>query len=312
MDISLVIPILNERENIEALHEELRACLAAQSFSYEIIYVDDGSSDGSTEMLTALAQRDAATRAVIFRRHYGQTAALAAGIAYACGDVIVTMDGDLQNDPRDIPRLLEEIKRGYDVVSGWRYQRQDTALSRRWPSVIANRVISFVTGVRLHDYGCTLKAYRGEIVKTVRLYGEMHRFIPALCHWQGGTVTEVKVNHRAREWGHSKYGIGRTVRVILDLLTVKYLISYSTRPLHIFGTLGLASGLLGGVICAWLAVEKLAFGASLANRPLLLLGILLIFSGVQLITLGLLAELLARVYHESQNKPVYSVRRVAE
>jgi glycosyltransferase involved in cell wall biosynthesis len=247
-----------------------------------------------------------------FRRNFGQTAAFSAGFAYARGRLIVTSDGDLQNDPRDIPGMVERLDRGYDIVCGWRKVRKDAWLSRRLPSQMANWLISRVTGVYLHDYGCSLKVFRAEVVKSLKLYGEMHRFLPAIASEQGVMIDEVVVNHRERRHGRSKYGIGRTVRVVLDLLTVKFLLSYATRPLQIFGLIGLAMGLPGAAILAWLAYVRLTGQEAIGNRPLLLFGILLVFTGVQLVTSGLLAEMLSRTYHESQNKAIYAIRDVLE
>ncbi|MBI5809790.1 MAG: glycosyltransferase, partial [Deltaproteobacteria bacterium] len=246
---------------------------------------------------------------VSFRRNFGQTAAMAAGFEYAKGDIIVTMDADLQNDPADIPKLLDKIKT-CDVVSGWRKERKDPFIFRRLPSIIANGLISKVTGVRLHDYGCTLKAYRKEVIKNVKLYGEMHRFIPAIASWVGATVEEVETSHHPRRFGRSKYGISRTMRVILDLITVKFLQSFSTRPIHAFGSAGLILGVIGFFIALFLSFEKVFRGKDIGGRPLLLLGILLIILGVQLVVMGLLGEMLARVYHESQGKPIYTVKKV--
>ena len=309
--LSVIVPIFNERENLRRLHAEILEVLSstAASGEFEIIYIDDGSTDGSSEVLAELVAGEPRTCGVFLRRNYGQTAAFAAGFAQARGDVIVTMDGDLQNDPRDIAALLEQLDAGYDVASGWRVDRQDN-LRRRLPSAIANRLISSVTRVHLHDYGCSLKAYRAEIVKEVRLYGEMHRFLPALCHWHGASVTEVETRHRPRMHGRSKYGLGRTLRVIMDLLTVKFLMSFSTRPLHVFGLVGFASLALGMAINLYLSFQKLVLGLPIGNRPLLLLGVLLLFTGFQFMSMGLLGEMLARIYHESQQKPIYAIRRV--
>ena len=307
--LSLVVPIFNERENVRELHEELLPVLSKDFEAFEILYVDDGSTDGTTALLEDLVAEEARARVVVLRRNYGQTAAFAAGFEHARGELVVTMDGDLQNDPADIPRLLAEIERGYDVVSGWRVERRDN-LARRLPSAIANRLISAVTGVRLHDYGCSLKIYRSEILRDVRLYGEMHRFLPALCAWQGASVAEAATRHRPRLRGASKYGLGRTVRVVMDLLTVKFLMTFSTRPLHVFGLLGLASFAAGMAINLYLSFQKLVLDLPIGGRPLLLLGVLLLFTGFQFISFGLLGEMLARIYHESQKKPIYSVRRI--
>ncbi len=311
-DLSIVIPIRNEAPALEALHRELTETLAAWGRSYELIIVDDGSTDDSFEILARLQTTDPRLRVVRFRRNFGQTAAFAAGFDQARGRLIATSDGDLQNDPRDIPAMVAMIEEGHDIVCGWRKDRKDAFLSRRLPSMIANWVISAATGVRLHDYGCSLKVFRAEAVKPLKLYGEMHRFLPAIASEQGVDIAEVVVNHRARQHGRSKYGIGRAIRVVLDLLTVKFLLSYSTRPLQIFGLMGFAMGLLGASITGWLAYLRLFGDQSIANRPLLLFGILLIFTGVQLVTLGLLAELQARTYHESQKKPTYVIREIRQ
>ena len=311
-DLSVVIPIRNEAASLKELHRELTQTLTAWGRSYELILIDDGSTDESFEILERLQAADPRLRIIRFRRNFGQTAAFAAGFDQARGRLIVTSDGDLQNDPRDIPAMVALIEQGHDIVCGWRKQRKDPFLSRRLPSTIANWIISNATGVRLHDYGCSLKVFRTEVVKPLKLYGEMHRFLPAIASEQGVVIAEAVVNHRPRRHGRSKYGIGRTVRVILDLLTVTFLLSYSTRPLQIFGLIGFAMGLLGTAITGWLAYLRLFGDQSIANRPLLLFGILLIFTGVQLVTLGLLAELQARTYHESQNKPTYVIREIRQ
>ncbi len=312
MDLSVVIPIRNEAASIVELHRELTQTLSAWGRPYEIIIVDDGSTDESFAMLAGLQAVDSHLRVIRFRRNFGQTAAFTAGFDHARGAVIVTSDGDLQNDPRDIPPMVEKLERGFDIVCGWRKDRKDAFISRRLPSAIANRLISVATGVRLHDYGCSLKVFRAEIVKSLRLYGEMHRFLPAIASEQGVSIEEVVVNHRPRRHGRSKYGIGRSIRVILDLVTVKFLLSYSTRPLQIFGLIGVSMGLVGALISGWLAYQQQFGSGSLANRPLLLLGILLILAGFQFVTLGLLAELQARTYHESQNKPIYAIREILQ
>src|SRR6202521_3993716 len=312
VELSVVIPVRNEAASLEELLRELTQTLGAWGRSYEIIVVDDGSTDESFAILSRLQAIDSRVRVIRFRRNFGQTAAFSAGFAHARGSLIVTSDGDLQNDPRDIPAMVGKLERGYDIVCGWRKARKDAFFSRLVPSMAANGLISWATGVRLHDYGCSLKAFRAEVVKPLKLYGEMHRFLPAIASEQGVSIAEVVVNHRERRHGRSKYGIGRTVRVILDLLTVKFLLSYSTRPLQIFGLIGFAMGLLGAAITCWLAYLRLFGDQSIANRPLLLFGILLIFTGVQLVTLGLLAELQARTYHESQNKPTYVIREILQ
>ena len=311
-EISVVIPLRNESPNVDELHRELTTVLQAFGRPFEILAIDDGSTDDTYARLAALQKADHQLRVIRFRRNFGQTAAFAAGFAYARGRYIVTSDGDLQNDPHDIPGMIEILERGPDIVAGWRQDRKDPFISRRLPSMIANAVISFSTGVKLHDYGCSLKVFRAEVVKPLKLYGEMHRFLPAIASEQGVTIVEKVVNHRPRRHGTSKYGISRTIRVVLDLLTVKFLISYSTRPLHIFGLLGMAMGSLGAAMCVWLAWSKFVWHEGISNRPLLLFGILLIFTGVQLVTLGLLAEMLSRTYHESQDKPIYAIRDVLE
>jgi glycosyltransferase involved in cell wall biosynthesis len=311
-DLSIVIPIRNESPNIPELYRQMTESLERSGRSYEVLLVEDGSTDDSFERLAALQAADSRLRVIRFRRNFGQTAAFAAGFAMARGRYIVTSDGDLQNDPADIVAMVERLEQGFDIVCGWRKVRKDPFISRRLPSIIANRLISIATGVALHDYGCSLKVFRAEVVKPLKLYGEMHRFLPAIASELGVRIDEVVVNHRARVHGRSKYGISRTVRVVLDLLTVKFLLSYSTRPLQIFGLIGLAMGGLGAVVTGWLAVLRLFGDEAIGNRPLLLFGILLIFTGVQLVTLGLLAELQARTYHESQNKPIYVIREVRD
>jgi len=311
-EVSVVIPVRNEAPGLRELHRELTNTLSAWGRSYELIVIDDGSTDESFDILARLQAADPRLRVIRFRRNFGQTAAFAAGFDHARGRVIVTSDGDLQNDPRDIPQMVEMLDRGCDIVCGWRKNRKDAFFTRRIPSMLANRMISIATGVRLHDYGCSLKAFRAEVVKPLKLYGEMHRFLPAIASEQGVAITEVVVNHRARSHGRSNYGIGRTIRVLLDLLTVKFLLSYSTRPLQIFGLIGMAMGFLGTAISAYLVYVKFADEQSIANRPLLFLGILLIITGVQFVTLGLLAELQARTYHESQNKPTYVIREIRQ
>lgn len=312
MELSVVIPVYNEEESIEPLIQETRSVLQPLAKEYEMILVDDGSTDGTYPILLRLREIEPRIRVVRLKRNFGQTAAIAAGLAYAKGAVIVAMDGDGQNDPNDIPTLLGKLEEGFDLVSGWRFPRQDPFLSRRLPSHIANALISWMTRVKLHDYGCTLKAIRREVAKDLKLYGEMHRFIPAMAHERGARIAELKVHHRPRRWGKSKYGITRTLRVVLDLLTVKFLLNYATRPLHIFGLLGLASGGGGFLIGMYLTVQKLFYGEAIGGRPLLLLAVLLIFIGFQFITMGLLGEMLARTYHESQNKPIYVVKEILD
>ena len=307
MELSIVIPVYNEEENVEPLIQEINAAVRPLGKPYEIVVVDDGSHDATFSVLARLHLRDSCLRVVRLKRNFGQTAAIAAGLAHADGDVVVLMDGDAQNDPKDIPALLAELKKGNDLVCGWRSNRRDPFLNRRLPSMIANHLVSWATQVKLHDYGCTLKAMRRDVAKNLKLYGEMHRFIPAIAYERGARVAELKVNHRPRMRGDSKYGIARTLRVILDLLTVKFLISYSTRPLHVFGVLGLSSGGLGFLIAVYLTLQKLVYHVSIGGRPLLLLAILLIFIGFQFLTMGLLAEMLSRTYHESQDKAVFVV-----
>jgi glycosyltransferase involved in cell wall biosynthesis len=308
--LSVVIPIFNEVENVPELHAELQDVLTTYGRAYEIIYVDDGSSDGSLEELCVLADRHPEVRVIQFRRNFGQTAALAAGIDGAVGDILIFMDGDLQNDPHDIPRLVSMLEdEGYDVVSGWRKNRQDAAINRKLPSRLANRLISVVSGVHLNDYGCTLKAYRREVIENVRLYGEMHRFIPAYAAWGGAKIGELAVNHRARKYGRSKYGINRTVKVLLDLATLKFLSDWSTKPLQLFGGLGMLCWAVA-LFCILVVGYMRFFEDVRAHRnPILLIAILLILSGLLLITQGLQAELITRTYHESQNKRPYVIRR---
>ncbi|MCX7918492.1 MAG: glycosyltransferase family 2 protein [bacterium] len=311
MELSVVIPVLNEEKNIPQLHQALINTLTALEKSFEIIYVDDGSTDSSFQLLSELYQKSPEQiRVIQFRRRFGQTAAMSAGIAYAQGKIIIMLDADLQNDPVDIPRLLEKMEEGYDIVSGWRINRKDKYVTRILPSKIANWLIGSITGVKLHDYGCSLKAYRAEVIKELKLYGEMHRFIPALASWVGAKIAEIPVQHHPRRFGKSKYTLNRIWRVLLDLITVKFLLSFSTRPLQIFGSIGLISCILGLGISGYLTFLKLAYQEHLSNRPLLWLGILLIMLGFQFISLGLLAELVARTYHESQNKPIYVIRQM--
>jgi glycosyltransferase involved in cell wall biosynthesis len=311
-EISVVVPMRNESPNVAELHAELTAVLDAFGRPYEILVIDDGSTDDTFAKLVALQRRNPRLRVIRFRRNFGQTAAFAAGFARARGRYIVTFDGDLQNDPTDIPAMIEKIAEGPDIVAGWRKERKDAFLNRRLPSMIANTVISFATGVKLHDYGCSLKVFRAEVVKSMKLYGEMHRFLPAIAAEQGVDIVEHVVNHRKRVHGKSKYGISRTIRVVLDLMTVKFLSSYSTRPLQMFGGVGFGMGLFGAVICAYMAYLKIVYNPGIANRPLLLLGVLLILGGINLVMTGLLGEMLSRTYHESQNKPIYVIREVLE
>jgi glycosyltransferase involved in cell wall biosynthesis len=311
-DLSVVIPVRNESANVRQLCRELVDVLDAWGRPFEVLVIDDGSTDETFSLLREIQAGEPRLRVIRFRRNFGQTAGFAAGFAHARGRLIATMDGDLQNDPRDIPGLVELVERGNDIACGWRKDRKDPFLNRRLPSLIANRIISWATRVHLNDYGCSLKVFRSEIVKPLRLYGEMHRFLPAIASEVGVRIAERPVNHRARVHGRSNYGISRTVRVILDLITVKFLLSYSTRPLQMFGLLGIGMGLAGAAVNGYLAYLRLFGNQSIADRPLLLLGILLIFTGFQLLTLGLLAELQIRTYHESQDKPTYVIREVLE
>ena len=310
--ISIVVPVYNEEENATRLYQELAAVADGYSIDCEFIFVDDGSNDGTVKTLIEASGGDPRVRIVTFRRNFGQTPAMAAGIDYALGDVIVTLDGDLQNDPAEIPQMVNKLNEGFDLVCGWRKNRKDKALSRKLPSFIANLIISKATKVQLHDYGCTLKAMKADLAKSLSLYGEMHRFIPALAAEHGVRIAEVPVNHRPRTAGKSKYGISRTFRVLLDLLTVKFFLGFSTRPLHMFGMFGFASGGIGALLTTWLFFERIVLDVPLGNRPLLLVAFVLILAGIQFVCFGLLAEILVRTYHESQNKKIYAVREVIE
>jgi glycosyltransferase involved in cell wall biosynthesis len=310
LDLSVVVPFYDEEESAADLCAELLGVLDRLGLESEVVTIDDGSTDETFERLAAVRGRDPRVRVIRFRRNFGQTAALAAGFAHARGRVIVTMDGDLQNDPVDIPALLAKLEEGWDVVSGWRRDRQDDRLTRIVPSKMANQIISYTTQVKLHDYGCGIKAYRAEIARSIKLYGEMHRFLPAIASDLGAAVTEMAVHHRPRTRGRSKYGLSRTVRVVLDLLTVKFLSDFATRPIQVFGLVGLAGAALGGILMLVLGFQRVFLGVQLGNRPIVLLAILLVVAGFQFITFGLLGEMLARTYHESQGKPVYVVREV--
>jgi len=307
MDVSVVIPIFNERENLRPLHSELTEAMAGLGRSYEVLYVDDGSTDGSRDVLRRIHAEDPRVRLMVFRRNFGQTAAVAAGLQHSRGDIVITLDGDLQNDPADIPMMVAKLEEGYDLVSGWRRDRKDDFFFRRLPSLIANWIIRLTTNVRVHDYGCMLKVFRGDIARALRLYGEMHRFIPAIAGDMGARIVEMEVHHRPRVNGVSKYGLSRVIRVVLDLVTVKFLSLFSTRPIHVFGTFGVLLGAVGALVLAWLGGQRLVFGTPLASRPLVLLAILFVVTGMQFVTLGLLGEMLARTYHESQGKPTYVV-----
>ena len=307
-ELSVVVPLYNEEGSLRQLVEKLLAALRPQGLSFELVLVDDGSRDATPQILDQLAREVPELVAVLLRRNYGQTAAMAAGFDSSRAPIIVTLDGDLQNDPADIPLLLDTLEEGYDLVSGWRHERQDGALNRLLPSLIANRLIARVTGVRLHDYGCSLKAYRREVVADMNLYGELHRFLPALAFIEGARIGEVRVQHHPRRYGKSKYGIDRTFRVLMDLLTVWFMKRFLTRPMHVFGLAGLTTLGVGLVLALWLVGEKLLLGTDIGNRPLLLMAVLAILSGVQLFCFGLLAELQMRTYHESQGRPIYRVR----
>ena len=309
MTLSVVIPVYNEQENIRLLYEKLKESLDPLNIEYEILFVDDGSTDRTLSILEEIQAKDNKLVVLSLRRNFGQTAAFAAGFDFSRGDVVVTMDGDLQNDPADIAKLLDLIKEN-DLVSGWRKKRKDPFFTRRIPSMAANWLISNVTGVKLHDYGCSLKAYRRDVIKNLKLYGEMHRFIPAVASWYGVRVAEVETIHHPRMHGKSKYGISRTVKVVLDLITVKFLQSFSTKPIQFFGPVGIASGLLGFLVLLYLSIDKLFFGRDIGARPLLLLGALLVIVGIQLIGMGLIGEMLVRVYHESQRKPIYVIKKI--
>ncbi len=309
--VSIVIPVFNEEDNIKPLYEEIKESLKVLDDEYEIIFVNDGSIDGTRAKIEEIISFDKRVKLIDFRKNYGQTAAISAGIDYSKGEYIVTIDGDLQNDPKDIPRMIKELEeRELDLLNGWRYKRKDPFISRRLPSIIANWLISMATGVKLHDYGCTLKVIRRDIAKSLNLYGELHRFIPALAEIEGARIGETKVNHRERRHGKSKYGISRTIRVILDLLTVKFLSGYSTKPLQIFGFWGMLTGGIGTIIGLYLAYVRFILREGIWGRPLLFLSMLLIFMGVQLVSLGLLGEMISRTYHESSKKRIYRVRKV--
>ena len=310
-EVSIVVPLLNEQDNINPLHEQITEALA-ENYDYEIIYIDDGSSDNSLDLLTKIQKFDPRVRVICFRKNFGQTAALSAGFSHARGEIIVALDADLQNDPADIPKIISKLNEGFDVVSGWRRKRHDKALTRRLPSKIANWLISTITGVKLHDYGCTLKAYRKEVLVQTKLYGEMHRFIPALASWNGAKIAEVVVNHRPRTAGTAKYGLARTWKVLLDLITVNFLGSFSTKPIYVFGGLGLLSA-LSSIIFGFIVIyQKVSSGVDMSGNPLLIVTAVSIIATIQFILMGLLAELLVRTYHESQNRPTYVIREIFE
>ncbi|MBV6621642.1 MAG: glycosyltransferase family 2 protein [Rivularia sp. (in: Bacteria)] len=310
LDVSVVVPVHNEVESLPHLIEEISSTLMASNLSYEIICIDDGSTDGSVQLLKEKAQTRTDLKSIILRRNYGQTAAMAAGFYHARGKAIVTLDADLQNDPVDIPMLLAKLDEGYDLVNGWRKNRQDAALTRLLPSKIANWLIRRITSVNVHDYGCSLKAYRTELVADMNLYGELHRFLPALAYIEGARITEMPVRHHARRFGSSKYGLGRTFRVVMDLFTIAFMKKFLNRPMHVFGLWGLIFMVAGGVMSTYLTWSKLVLGQDIGDRPLLILAVLLLVTGVQLFCFGLLAELLMRTYHESQGRPIYRIREV--
>lgn len=310
MDLSIILPVYNEEENLQELHVKMIKVLNKLNKSYEIIYVDDGSDDNSGELLSKIAKTDEKIKVIQFCRNFGQTAAIAAGIEYSQGNILILMDADLQNDPEDIPKMLEKIEEGYDVVSGWRKNRKDKLITRIIPSILANKLISWVTGVHLHDYGCTLKAYKKNIIKNVKLYGEMHRFIPVYASWLGAKITEIVVSHYPRRRGKTKYGLSRTLNVLFDLFTVKFLGSYVTKPLYIFGRFGTLLCLVGVIAGGVTLFQKYIHGVWVHKNPLLLLAVFLIILGWQMIMMGLLAEIIIRTYHESQAKPIYLVKKL--
>jgi glycosyltransferase involved in cell wall biosynthesis len=311
LEVSVVVPLLNEQDNVKALYEQITQTLAGK-YEYEVIFIDDGSTDNSFTILAGLQKSDAKVRVIRFRKNFGQTAALSAGFDHSRGKIIIAIDADLQNDPADIPRMIEKLHEGFDVVSGWREKRHDNAITRLIPSRIANWLIVKITGVKLHDFGCTLKAYRREILEQINLYGEMHRFIPALASWSGARICELVVNHRPRTAGVAKYGIGRTLKVVLDLITIKFLGSFSTKPIYIFGGLGLITAfgsLIGGLMVLY---QKFISDLPMNKNPLLVLTAMMVTATIQFILMGLIAELLVRTYHESQNRPTYVIKEILE
>jgi glycosyltransferase involved in cell wall biosynthesis len=308
--LSVVVPVYNEVESLPDLVAAISTTMDGLGHPYDLICVDDGSTDGSGDRLRQLAQQYPRLRAIVLRRNYGQTAALAAGFDQAQGNVVITLDGDLQNDPADIPHLLDRLSEGYDLVSGWRHDRQDNTLTRLIPSKVANWLIGNVTGVHLHDYGCSLKAYRAELIRDLNLYGELHRFLPALALIEGARIAEIPVRHHPRRFGTSKYGLGRALRVVMDMLTIYFMKKFLTRPMHIFGSLGLLSMAAGVALGVYLTLVKILADQDIGDRPLLVLTVVLLLAGIQLFSFGLLAELLMRTYHESQQRPIYRVREV--
>ncbi len=307
-NISIIIPIFNEESNIDELYKEIKQVIEREKLTYEIIFVNDGSLDKSLDMLKHISSNDGSVKVISFSRNFGQTAALVCGIDFAEGEIVLFMDGDLQNDPNDIPKLLLKINEGFDVVSGWRKDRKDAFFNRRLPSILANKLISIIGGVHLNDYGCTLKAYRASVLKDIKLYGEMHRFIPIYASWVGARIAEIPVNHRPRIHGKSKYNIWRTLKVILDLITIKFLASYGSKPIYIFGGIGLISFLLSFMSTAMLIYNKVIKGISMIQSPLLIISAVLLMVGVQFILMGLLAEMQIRTYFESLKKPSYFIK----
>ena len=308
--VSIIVPAHNEEESLPHLHQQITTAMAPLGVQWQVVYVDDGSTDRTFQILEGIAQRDPHVAVVQLRRNFGQTAAIAAGIDHSSGEIIILVDADLQNDPADIPRLLAKLGEGYDIVSGWRKNRADPWWSRRLPSMVANAIISRVTGVRLHDYGCTLKAYRREVLQNIELYGEMHRLIPALAASIGARISEIEVHHRSRRFGKSKYGIGRTLKVVLDLVTIKFLSSYLTKPIYVFGAWGFALACIGVILTAVVLVEKIGSQVYVHRNPLAWIAGFSFVSALQLVLMGLLAELVVRTYHESQGRPIYFVRQV--
>jgi len=309
MDLSIIVPVYNEEKNLPLLYDAILTAMSGYKKRWEVLFVDDGSKDASLQVLQGIYEKDKKrVRLVELRRNFGQTAAIAAGIDHSAGEIVVMLDADMQNDPADIPMMLGKIDEGYDVVSGWRRDRKDTFINRTLPSRLANGLISKVTGVHLHDYGCTLKAYRREVIKGFRLYGEMHRFIPVYANRFGASIIEVPVRHHPRKFGKTKYGLERTIKVLLDLFTVKFLVSYSSKPIYLFGGAGVALDLLGLVVLFYLFIRRVFFGVSVTASPLFLISTITVLMGFQSVLMGLIAELLVRTYHESQNKPIYNVR----
>jgi glycosyltransferase involved in cell wall biosynthesis len=309
MNLSLIIPVYNEQDTLPLLFDAIYQTMKPMNHSWEVVFVDDGSHDKSLAVLQGYAEKDTEhIRVISFRRNFGQTAAIAAGLDYSKGDIIILLDADMQNDPADIPLLLAKLDEGYDLVSGWRKNRQDNAVTRNFPSMLANRLISWVTGVHLHDYGCTLKAYRRDVLEGFRLYGEMHRFIPVFANSVGAKITELPVRHHARKFGKTKYGLERTAKVVLDLFTVKFLVSYASKPIYLFGGAGGLLMIISSIIMFYLITRRLVFLVGIANSPLLQISAMFFILGFQSILMGLIAELLVRTYHESQRKPTYRIR----